>query len=801
MTSSPPMGLTNKQAESLPKNVNPKSQEESVGAIIFRNIFTIFNLFLIPATFLLVFVGKLQDAFFISIIVVINTIIAVIQEVRAKRVLARLKILGDSVVSVFRDGEMTKISQEEVVLGDVIDVRAGEQIVADGTVLITEGALVDESIMTGEADYIRKKVGDNVVSGTFVVTGTITYITTAVGDARFSSKLILKTTKYPKEETILQHQINQVIKLFIGIMLFLSTLTILSLIVNADRNFMSLADVLIQIATTVSALVPMGLVLVTTISYSVAATKMLNQKVLVRKISAVESMSHVSVLCMDKTGTLTTNKITLSEIVPFVDASKIDELHELIASFAHAVTDPNKTMIAVNDFSLQMGHVAKFDKVAEKPFESRAKYSAVQFKDATIYMGAPEILGVYFDKAYPEVEQKTVEYFNEGKRCIVVARLQGANHKNLDLTDTSKLVPIAIIVLRDILRDDVEQTLEKFYAKNIELKIISGDNPDSVASIARNVGFRDARPISGMDLAKLDDINFKDAVLRSTVFGRINPEMKERIIATLQTNGKYVAMIGDGVNDVLAIKKANLGIAMNAGVQMAKDVADMVLLDNSFASLPEVLHEGKQIYSNIIKVTKLFVLKNFMLALIFLLAGYLSLTFPFTPTQISFATLMTIGIPSIFFALFASPIEEAKSFVNAIFPVAIQGAVIFGFAAIIAFFVTAYPNFDGLDLFFDTLELSRTAMISVLVFTGLFAAFMVVMNDTVTAKMFKKNIVFVALLGTLAVAYFIILQFESILSVFSLAQPTIGVWSTIIIASVVSCSVFAYVRTRKGFLL
>jgi cation-transporting P-type ATPase E len=733
-------GLQSSEVRNLPLNLDYTSDGNTYKSIFKRNAFTVFNTILFPLSGLLFLVGSPGDAMFNCAFILLNTGIAIFQEAKAKYTLDRLKLIGAAKVVVIRDAKEISIPQEEVVLGDLVKAGSGEQIIADGDVIYSESVSIDESLLTGESDYVQKRTEDTVTSGTFVVTGELYYKTTAVGSERFASKLLMKSKKLVSQKTKLEKKLDRVLYIFLQVMIFLVTLQIISQILKAADNQIefSFNNLVLQVSTIVSALVPTGLILITSISYAIAARKMYETKVLVNKIAAVESTCHLEVLCMDKTGTITTNQIVVEDIV-FVGKNR-EGFEKRMSAYSSHASKPNKTMLAIKDHFFNDENPIEI--VKERPFESKSKYSGMLFSDNTsYYIGAPEILLSYATGDTESVHQKVNDLFKLGKRCLIVLKTLEADEEHNDLNHEAKYDLESIIVLKDTIRPEAEETIKALYQNHVDLKIISGDNHESVAVIARAVGFTKIRQISGIDMSDLTPEDFEIAVLTSNVFGRITPEQKERIIQVLQRNKYFTGMIGDGVNDVLSIKKANLGIAMNSGVQMAKDVADLVLLDNSFGSLPIIISQGEQIYSNIIKVSKLFVAKSIFFTLVFILFGYFSLDFPFFPRQLILVLTVILGIPSITIALLPLKREIPKNFYFSVFKFSIISGLIFAFTGLFAYLGTNVLNNSFLEFGKEEelLNISRMALVLTLVFGGLMNVGMVTMNEDTTELAQRTN--------------------------------------------------------------
>lgn len=778
-------GLSTGSLDQLKKNIEKKKSGRSNLQIILQNILNFFNLILFPVTVLLLLFGKYNDALFISFVAITNTIIAVYQEIRAKIILDNLTLINANRTEVIRDGKVTSITPEEICLGEYIIAKSGDQILADGKIIFAQNASLDESFLTGESDYVAKNIDDLVTSSTFVVTGKVIYIATAVGADRFSSKLLLESSKVKKNKTPLQQKINGILNVLVYVMLIIAAVTLLS----AWNRQQAIDLAVLDIATVVSSMIPLGLVLITTISYAVAAKKMYSNSVLVQKISAVESMSSIKVLCMDKTGTITTNEISLIQILSADESKLSPSLINDIQLFANSIVDANKTVMAIKNYF----HNQKYEKqniLFEKPFNSKDKFSGIIFdKNKAIIIGAPEIIQSQIKDLSHFVISKLQENFNLGKRCLLVATNDDYNHAKIELESIANFTVAAILIFEDQIRDEAVSTIKAFQERGILLKIISGDNQDAVAALARSVGFENPTAISGLELAKLDEVEFDNAVLKHRIYGRITPEQKEKIITSLQKQGLFTAMIGDGVNDVLAIKKADLGIAMNSGARMAKDVSDIVLINNSFGSLPIVLAQGDQIFSNIVKVSKLFVTKSIYSIIIILLIGYLSYDFPFLPRQITLISFLTVGIPALAVGLIPSKIHKPSRYYPTVFAFAISCGVFYSLGAVVAFILTYFHT--------GNLSAARSAIIAVLVLGGLFATLFTVLNEKITLQNIIDNKWICLILFFTYLSFLFIIETKTLREFFEIGSFSLSSWVFVIPIFLAASTLFVLERKYK----
>jgi cation-transporting ATPase E len=599
-------------------------------------------------------------------IICLNILVSVVQEVRAKRILDQVALLTRPQACVIRAGQEKQVAPEDLVKGDVLKVGPGDQVVLDG-VLLWGTMAVDESQLTGESDLIRKTVGDQVFSGSFCVTGSAYYEAQKVGEESMANKMTANARAYRRMVTPLQRQIGLAVRLILFMVIYLQILLLANSLLNAVPLPMGVAQ-----ATVFVSLVPNGLFLSIAIAYTLAAVRMVRFGALLQQSNAVESLSNVDVLCLDKTGTLTTNKLQLDQVVAWQGTDQ--ELAQVLGTMMASSSTSNKTSEAI-----AAECQAPAQKIAaEVPFSSARKWSAIAFDSGTlrgIYaLGAAEMLNPYLDVAglvqpavsgdgpdgghpHGSLEQRIAPYMDQGLRVLLVAHHPDPALLH-DAGDATKLpagmTPLGMVTLSDELRPEAKEVLEGFVASGVNPKIISGDSPETVAALARQAGFDQARLISGVELAAMDDTAFDTAAVTGNIFGRITPEQKEKLVDALRRRGHYVAMIGDGVNDVLSLKKANLGIAMQSGSQATRGVADIILVNDSFAALGPAVKEGQRIVNGMQDILKLFLARIATMMLVIVSAWTVGV-FPIAVRQGTLVTLLTVGIPTILLAIWARP--------------------------------------------------------------------------------------------------------------------------------------------------
>lgn len=624
----------------------------SYSQILKENLFTFINIVFLTISLVLLSISRYGDAFLVIVVILGGVIVSVCQEIWAKQKLDQIALLTRPKATVIRAGQQQNIDPSQIVVGDILVAYTGDQIVVDGQV-VGEGQIeVDESLLTGESDLIPKEAGQPVFSGSFCVSGTACYEAEKVGTESLAYKLTISARAFRQIYTPLQQEINLVIRVFLLLSCFLWILVA----INWFIRIYTFADS-VQYAAVIAGLVPSGLYLAITLAYALGAVRMVGQEVLIQQANAVESLSNVDILCLDKTGTLTTNRICLQAVYPIgIDEIK---LRHLLGDYAASTNTKNQTIEALEA-------VCPGERVApikEIPFTSARKWSGLSFEsqkdnsESGIYiLGAPEILAT----ATPlntKVTQHIQELAQQGLRVLLFAHSSNLNSLDNDSEQPqlpTELTPLGIISFKDELRPEADETIRGFSEAGINIKVISGDNPQTVAALALQAGLgSDIQVISGSELAELDEAQFIQAADVNTIFGRVTPDQKARLIRSFKEQGHYVAMIGDGVNDVLSLKEANLAIAMEGGSKATRGVADIVLLKNSFGSLPHTFLEGQRIRNGIQDVLKLFMIRVFCVSLLIFATGFVGGTFPLLNKHSAIVTLISVGFPSFCLPLWA----------------------------------------------------------------------------------------------------------------------------------------------------
>ncbi len=614
--------------------------------ILFTNFFNPINILLFSIGVIQIAIGRWGDAAAGVGIILFNVVVSVVQEIRAKRQLDHIALLTRPRVTVLRSSIESRVDPSELVKGDLLIVRPGDQFVVDGVLVSDDEIEVDESLLTGESDHVAKRKGDTLLSGSFCVTGQGIYEATRVGEESYANRLTREARHFQLAQTPLQREINFILRLLLLLTSFLAGVEFIGALVSA-LPFMRV----VQGAAVIAGLIPNGLIFMVVLAYAMGALKLAQGGALVQQANAVESLSNVTVLCTDKTGTLTTNKIVLDRLFPVGVSER--ELKNLLGDYATNVQASNRTNDALR---AALPGTAR-PKVDEVPFSSARKWSALALRDGTYILGAPEILAVHLKLGTLAAKQLR-EWADSGLRVLAFARNSDCHmlHDESGEPVLPSLELIGLVALREELRPHLAETLTAFKGHGISLKIISGDNPHTVAALAKQAGFaQELRCISGPDLAKMDSVTFAQAARDNNIFGRITPEQKERLVQVLAQAGHYVAMIGDGVNDVLSLKKANLGIAMQSGSSATRAVADMVLLGDSFAALPLAFQEGQRIINGMKNILRLFLTRVLYSALLIVAISIIGLGFPFIPKHNALLAFLTVGVPTLGINVWARP--------------------------------------------------------------------------------------------------------------------------------------------------
>lgn len=636
-------GLTSQQVQEhrlhgwTNKAVEPPSK--TTKEIVHENVFTYFNLIFVVLAVLLCLVGSFRDLTFLPVIIA-NTLIGIIQEIRAKQVLDKLTMLNAPRASVVRDGKRTVINAEDLVVDDIVIFKAGDQVCADAEVSAGE-VQVNESLLTGEADEITKRKGDKLMSGSFIVSGQCHARLDKVGEDSYISKLTLQAkAMQSKEQSEMIRSLDKLVKCVgvaiipIGIVLFSQ-----AFFIQHDGFRESVTSMI----AAVIGMIPEGLYLLASVALAVSSIRLAQKKVLLHDMKCIETLARVDVLCVDKTGTITENTMKVQKLIKTdeYDEKKKGGLSLLVGDFAAAMTNDNITMAALKEYFTK----ASGKKVLSKTgFSSATKYSSVTFEDGAYVLGAPEFV---LKEKYDDYAEEITEYASTGSRVLAFGIYDGeVDGKPL----THGILPFGFVLLANPIREAAKETFEYFAEQGVEVKVISGDNPVTVSNVAKQAGIKNAdRYVDASEFE--DEQSMRKALLNNTVFGRVTPSQKRKFVRILKEAGHTVAMTGDGVNDVLALKDADCSIAMASGSDAAAQASQLVLLESDFSCMPEVVLEGRRVVNNIQRSASLFLVKNIFSFLLSVASVVFMFTYPLEPSQVSLISMFTIGVPAFFLAL------------------------------------------------------------------------------------------------------------------------------------------------------
>ena len=627
--------LTSEEVTKAKKNISEIKPYKTTKEIIFSNIFTFFNAMNLVLAAFIATTLRFENMLFLGVIT-INTAIGIFQEVRSKNALEKLSLLGRSKYRVNRDNETINIDSEEIVLGEYLHLNLGDQIPVDAEII--EGSIeVDESLLTGESDNIFKTTNDKVMSGSNVVSGSCLVRAIAVGEDSYINKLAKSTKEFKKYPSKLRDYMDKILKV-ISILLVPVAIMLYIRGASLGRGYV---EIVLRSAGALVGMIPEGLILLVSVSLAVAAMKLAKKKVLVQELYCVETLARVDVLCFDKTGTITTGNMNVIEID--------DKVAEKLASYLAYFDDENATSRALKNY---LTCEKQWDVEELGAFSSKNKYSFIKLKNGgTYFFGAYEFLGF---------SDEMNEYYENLKK-------EGYRILSLAYTEDSTNVPtnmklIGHVVLSDEIKENTKETFKYFESQGVEVKIISGDNHIAVYGVAKKAGFKeDAKAI---DMTKVTDEEFEKTVLENDIFGRVTPEQKQKMVSVLQKSGKTVAMSGDGVNDVLALKKADISFAMNGATSAAKSVSNIVFLTDDFGVFYDILMEGRRVINNIQKVASLFLTKTFFSIVFSILSVIFALEFAFIPIQFTIISAITIGIPSFFLTFEANKEKVSNNFMK-----------------------------------------------------------------------------------------------------------------------------------------
>lgn len=642
-------------------NYSLPSTTRNIKQIFLENSVTLFNFINLVLAGFIIYTGSYKNLLFLGVIVM-NTCIGIYQEMRAKRNIDSLSLLNQGKVTAIRHYERVEINQDEVVKDDLLEIKRGQQIIVDGLVIDTEGLEIDESQLTGESDPVTKKKGDALYSGSFVISGSAVMQATKVGKESYTYQMALEA----KQSTGIYSELIQMMTRLIRLLTFLIIPVGALLMMTGIDTGVHLDEVILGSTAAMIGMIPEGLILLTSVALAVGVIKLSQKNVLVQTMGSIETLARVDMLCLDKTGTLTSGQLGVTEVEVVAHDVSVSSFSALISDIVHQLNEDNATGQALMDH-FKEGETPKV-KEQQIPFSSARKWSAVSFEGHSSYfMGAPEYLFSHFTYAQ---QRKMSEHMSRGVRIIAVAE---SHTEELTTSLPNDLSLIGFIYLEDDIREEAPQTLAYFKEQEVDICIISGDHPETVAQIAERAGVSKAN--RKIDMSMVSDEEIPELVKEYRVFGRVSPEQKKTLIATLQEQGHVVGMTGDGVNDILALKQADCSIVMANGSDAARGIADFVLLDSNFDSMVDVVLEGRKVINNIQRVASLYLTKTVYSLILAVLFIFLSSPYPFQPIQLSPISALTVGIPSFFLALRPNTAPIKGKFLKNVFEPALSAGL------------------------------------------------------------------------------------------------------------------------------
>ncbi|MGI8460045.1 MAG: HAD-IC family P-type ATPase [Solirubrobacterales bacterium] len=775
-----PRGLSIGEAERRLAELGPLVSESSrsVRSIVIGNVFTLFNAIILVFFVLVLSLGLFADALF-GLIAAVNSYIGIRQELKAKETLDELALLVAPSARVIRDDRTIELRADEVVPGDVVRVEPVDQLVADGPVIESRGLTLDESLLTGEADGIQKRPNDRLLSGSFCVSGSGYYELDAVREDSYAEKLAGEAREFRHPPSPLQEEINRILWATTALLVPLAIVLIVSLSLR-DTDFTEAA----QTATAgLITLIPEGLVLLLSVTFAVAAVRLAKRRVLIQQIAATEALASVDTICVDKTGTLTDGSLELVA-VESADPTDPGSAERALATFAASVGERNRTLQTIAERF--PGHAEKVS--AEVPFSSEWKWSGVTLNGdggaRSYVLGAPDVLVASGAMSLPPGLQETLEkHTSAGRRVVAFGEARAALPSEPATAPPPRLEARALVVLSETLRPDAEETIAFMREQDVDLKLISGDARETVTAVAAAVGVPpEAGVIEGSALPA-DEARLGEAAERNTVFCRIRPEQKKALVGALSDRGRMTAMIGDGVNDVPALKQARLAVAMGSGSQVTKGVADIVLLDDQFSMLPRAVAEGRRIARNIHRLARLYLTKTVYAAFLIATEAVFAFTFPFLPRHLTLAAFLTIGVPSLVLALAPSdgPLYRGR-LLRAIAAFAVPAGISIGIASLLSFFFVD-------TLFGGTIEEGRTAATTTLIVLGL--CFILLLERGPGREHIAIQSYMLAMVAGLGALYALVLAAAPVREFFELELLSAGYWFLSLLAVAIGLAIAA----------
>jgi cation-transporting P-type ATPase E len=765
-SSVPWVGLTEVEAArrlALASGPRAPASSRSYASIVRANVLTVFNLILAGFGVVTLVFGDARDALFLGIIVA-NATIGIGQEVRAKRALDRLSLLVAPRINVQRDGLVRQVDIAEVLVDDLVVLAPGDQVAADGSLVAAIDLRLDEAILTGESRPARRDVGDDVRSGSFVVEGTGSYRVTAVGEDSFASRITGEARSFRHPRSPLERAVNRLLYALVGLVVVLGA----ALGYSLYHRHVAVDTAVATSAAGVVTLVPEGLMVLISLTYAAAAVRMSRHGVLAQQLNAIESLASVDTICVDKTGTLTEASLRVIELVPAA-GHDTEEMSAALSAFAASASTRNLTLQAIAEAYPADAQPA----LAEVPFSSRRRWSAIELATGSFYLGAPGRIPT------GELDEVIERLQGEGRRVIAVARGREPLPDDAPELPPGGLDPLGIAVLAEALRPNVRDTIGYLLEQGVEIKVLSGDAPQTVAAIAGDVGIPVRGVADGSAIPQHPSAR-QEFAASATIVGRISPDGKQAIVQALRDAGRYVAMVGDGVNDVPALKSAQLAIAQGSGTQMARSVSDLILISGDFASVPPLVAEGRRALRNLQRVTKLYVTKAAFAAFLILTIGTSSDAYPLLPRHLSLAATLTIGIPTFFLALAPSSGPwRPDRFVREVSRFAVPAGFVIGTGLVAGYLFARHD----LDL---SVAGSRTVALTSLIVSGLY---LVMALEAGGSR--RRSALVGGMCTMMAGLYVLALALPATRTFFQLTVPTPGMIATALLASATSIGALA----------
>ncbi|MBW3084834.1 Calcium-transporting ATPase CtpE [Austwickia sp. TVS 96-490-7B] len=759
----------------------PPRSGRTVGDIVRANVFTRINAILAVLFGIVVITGSFKNGLFAALIIA-NSVIGIIQELRAKKTLDSLAVVGQARPIVRRDGQASDLDRNQIVVDDIIELRPGDQVVVDGEIIEADHLDIDESLLTGESDPIGKTVGDPVLSGSFVVAGAGAYRATKVGSEAYAAQLAEEASRYTLVDSELRGGIDQILRYVTYLLIPVGLMTVWVQLnhVHADRD-----SALLGLVAALVPMVPEGLVLMTSVAFAVGVVRLGRHGCLVQELPAIEGLARVDVVCVDKTGTLTEGGMQLDDVIPVVAGFDRSRMEELLAQFGATDRYPNATMAAI------VAHVGvptdPWPTTASAPFASSTKWSGATFAAApgrptSLLLGAPDVLA---EPGSP-IAMQAEEIGSTGRRVVLLSEADGSVD---DPTRLGQPRPLALVVLAQQVRADAAETVAYFDDQGVDVKVISGDNAAAVAAVAQSVGIGETRSVAdAVDARTLpqDQDRLADVLQGHAVFGRVTPQQKRAMVGALQSRGHVVAMTGDGVNDVLALKDSDVGVAMGSGSAASRSAAQIVLLDDRFATLPKVVAEGRRVIGNIERVAALFLTKTFYSCVLALLVGLFGMPFPFVPLHVTITAWFTIGIPAFILSLAPNADRAHTGFARRALARSAPAGIIIGVLAFVTYAVLRSQLHDA------TREQISTAVLLVVIGIAMWVLKVVTRPD----RPWKF-----VLLGMSALAYVVMFTVPPLSRFLMLdigSVSALGAAAVAVLIGIASCEMVWYLERRSS---